>query len=306
MAGVINTGTHPKALWPGIKAFFGQVYDEHQEEWPELYETDTSEKNYEEDVQITGFGLAPVKDQGAGVQYDSELQGYIARYTHIAYALGYIVTYEEMQDNLYVEISQRRVKALAFSMRQTEENVGAGPYNNAFSSAAANLGGDGVSLLSAVHPNTSGGTWSNKLAVPANFSEAAVEDLTIQIMGATSDRGLLISLMPQSLHVARQNFYNANRVFKSVFQTNTANNNVNVVAALGVFPKGLHMNHYFSSSTAWFIKTNCPEGMKHYDRQNIIFDQDNDFDTMNAKAKCYKRWSVGWTDPRGLFGTEGV
>lgn len=305
MPGIITTGTHPKALWPGVKAWWGQVYDEHEEEYVHLYDTESSERNYEEDVQVTGFGLAPVKPQGQGTYYDSEVQGIISRYSHLSYALGYMVTYEELQDNLYEQISRRRVKALAFSMRQTKENVGAIPYNNAFT-AGAFAGADGAALLSSAHPNISGGTYSNLLATPANLSEAAIEDLTVQIMGATSDRGLLISLMPQSLHVARQNFYQANRIMKSVFQTDTANNNVNVVSAINPFPKGVHMNHYFTSANAWFIRTNCPEGLKHYERTPIQFTQDNDFDTMNAKAKAYERYSFGWTDPRGLYGTPGA
>lgn len=305
MPGIINTGTHPKALWPGVKAWWGQVYDEHQEEFPMLFDQDTSTRNYEEDVQVTGFGLAPVKPQGQAVSYDSEVQGIISRYTHVAYALGYVVTKEELDDNLYEQISRRRSKALAMSMRQTKENVGAAVYNNAFT-AGAFAGADGVALLSASHPNVSGGTYSNLLAVAANLSEAAIEDMTIQIMGATSDRGLLISLMPTHLIVARQNFYTANRIIKSVFQTGTGNNDVNVVAALNVFPKGVHMNHYLTTPNAWFIRTNCPEGMKMYQRTAISFDQDNDFDTMNAKAKSYERYSFGWTDPRALFGTVGT
>lgn len=305
MAGVISTSTHPKALWPGVKAWFGQVYAEHSEEWPALFDRDSSDMNYEEDVQITGFGLAPIKPQGSPVTYDSELQGYIARYTHIAYALGFIVTYEELRDNLYEKIARRRAAALAISMRQTKENVAAAVYNNSFTAVLPGVG-DGVSLINTAHPNTSGGTWSNQLATAANLSEAAIEDMTIQIMGATNDRGLLISLMPQSLHIARQNFYTANRIIKSVFQTNTANNNVNVVSALNVFPKGVHMNHYFTAANAWWIRTNCPEGMKMYQREELWFNQDNDFDTENAKAKSYERYVFGNSDPRALFGTAGV
>jgi hypothetical protein len=303
MAGIITTGSHPKLLWPGVKAIWGQVYDEHQEEFPALFETDRSEKNYEEDVQVTGFGLAPVKPQGQGTAYDSELQGPIQRYTHVAYGLGYIVTYEELRDNLYMEVSRRRARALAMSFRQTKENVAANVYNLAFS--GTQVLADGVSLINTAHPNTSGGTYSNQLATAANLSEAALEDMLIQIAGATSDRGLLINLQSQSLHIPRQLFFTANRIVKSVFQTGTANNDVNVVSAINAFPKGIHMNHYFSSSTAWFIRTNCPNGMKHYIREEVDFDQDNDFDTKNAKAKGYERYSFGATDPRGVFGSQG-
>ena len=204
MAGVITTGTHPKALWPGIKAWWGQVYDEHPEEYIHLFDKDTSHQNYEEDVQLTGFGLAPVKSEGQGVQYDSEIQGFTTRYTHIAYALGYIVTKEELDDNLYEQVSKKRAGALAMSFRQTKENVAANIYNRAFNSTYK--GGDGVELCSTAHPNTTGGTFSNKLSVDADLSEASLEDATIALMGFQDDRGLLINVMPKSLHIARQEF----------------------------------------------------------------------------------------------------
>lgn len=303
MAGVISTGSHPKLLWPGIRAVWGQTYNEHQEEFPVLFDSDTSEKNYEEDVQVTPFGLAPVKTEGASILFDSEVQGPVSRYTHVAYGLGYIVTKEELADNLYEEVSKRRAKSLAISFRQTKENVAAQIYNRAFNSSFT--GGDGVSLINTAHPNTSGGTYSNQLATSANLSEAAIEDMIIQIMGAQNDRGLTINLMPQSLHVPRQLYFTANRIVKSVFQTGTANNDVNIISANG-FPKGVHVNHYFTSSTAWFIRTNVANGMKHYTREAISFDQDNDFDTYNAKARAYERYSFGWTDGgRAVFGSQG-
>ena len=301
--GIITTGVHPKALWPGIKAWWGRAYEEHVVEWSDLFDEDSSSQNYEEDVQITGFGLAPRKSEGAGVSYDSEVQGFVSRYTHIAYGLGYIVTKEELDDNLYEQVSKTRARALAFSFRQTKENVAANIYNRAFN--AAFLGGDGVALCSVVHPNTSGGTWSNKLAVDADLSELSLEDLIIQIMGATNDRGLLIALMPRSLHVPRQEWFNANRILKSVYQSGTANNDINVLKATNAIPEGIKINHYFTSAHAWFLRTNVQNGMKMYQRVPIMFDQDNDFDTMNAKSKAYERYSFFWTDPRGVFGSNG-
>jgi hypothetical protein len=303
MAGVITTGSHPKALWPGIKAWWGQVYDEHPEEFTALFDKETSMQNYEEDVQVTGFGLAPVKAEGAGVQYDSEVQGFTTRYTHVAYALGYIVTKEELDDNLYEQVSKKRSAALAMSFRQTKENVAANIYNRAFNSTYK--GGDGVELCSTAHPNTSGGTYSNKLTVDADLSEAALEDATIALMGFQNDRGLLINVMPKSLHIARQEYYNAARILKSVNQPTNANNDINVLRANNVFPGGAVLNHYFTSPHAWFIRTNVRDGMKYYERVGISFDQDNDFDTMNAKAKGYERYSFGWTDPRAVFGSNG-
>lgn len=300
---VITTGAHPKALWPGVKEWWGRSYAEHQEEYPDLFDQETSDKAYEEDVEISGFGLAPVKQQGTAINYDTESQGSVTRYTHVAYALGYIVTFEELRDDLYEVVSKRRAKMLAFSMRQTKENVAANVYNRAFNSSYT--GGDAVSLCSTAHPTLSGNQ-SNQLTTAADLSEAAIEDLTIQVMQAQNSRGMKISLMPQSLHVPVQTWYEANRILKSVLQNDTANNAINVLKATNVFPKGIKLNHYFTSATAWFIRTNAPAGMKHYVRDAIMFDQDNDFDTKNAKAASYERYSFGWSDWRGVFGTAGV
>jgi len=302
--GVINTGTHPKLLWPGIHAIWGQIYDEHPTEYTDLYSIEDSDKAYEQDVQVTGFGLAPIKTQGNAGTYDSETQGIISTYTHIAYALGYIVTYEELRDNLYEEVSMRRAKANAFSMNQTIENVGSFLYNNAFVTTYFTTG-DAAALCSASHVNVTGGTYSNVLSPAADLSEAALEDMTIQIMGTANDRGLLINLMPRSLHVPRQEWYNANRILKSVLQSNTTSNNINVLNATNAFPEGIKLNHYFTAPHAWFVRTNCPNGMTLFWRDRPSFDQDNDFDTKNAKAMSYMRLSVGCTDPRGLFGSNG-
>lgn len=303
MAGVITTGSHPKALWPGIKAWWGQTYAEHATEYDKLFDKDTSNQNYEEDVQLTGFGLAPIKSEGAGVAYDSEVQGFVTRYTHVAYALGYIVTKEELDDNLYEQVSKRRAAALAMSFRQTKENVGANVYNRAFSSTYK--GGDGKALCATDHPNTTGGTWANKPVVDADLSEASLEDAMIAIMGFQNDRGLLINVMPRSLVIARQEWYNANRILKSVYRPGSADNDINVLKATNALPEGIVMNHYLTSPHAWFIRTNIQNGMKYYERVGISFDQDNDFDTMNAKAKGYERYSFGWSDPRAVYGVNG-
>lgn len=304
MPGVINTGTHPKLLWPGIRAIWGQMYNAHPTEYTDLYEVQSSQKAYEQDVQVTGFGLAPIKGQGAPIQYDSEMQGFVTTYAHIAYALGYIVTKEELDDNLYKEVSTRRAKANAFSINQTVENVAAFLYNNAFVNTYFTTG-DGQPLISASHVNASGGTFSNMLTPGADLSEAALEDICIQIMQATSDRGLLISVMPESLHIAPQEWFNANRILKSVLQAHTGNNAINVLKATNAFPKGIKVNHYFTAPSAWFVRTNIPNGMTMFWRKKPEFDQDNDFDTKNAKAATYMRFSVGCTDPRGIYGSNG-
>ena len=302
--GVISTGSHPKLLWPGVYTTWGQIYDAHEKEYTDLYEIRNSDKAYEQGVQVTPFGLAPVKSQGAPVTYDGEVQGPVNTYQHIAYALGYMVTFEEMRDNLYKEVASRRAAGNAFSMQQTIENVAAFLYNNAFATTYFTTG-DGAALVSTSHVNTLGGTYSNALSPAADLSEASLEDLTIQIMGAQNDSGLLINVMPRSLHIARQEWYNANRILKSVLQSNTANNNINVLKATNVFPEGIKMNHYFTAPHAWFIRTNVPDGMTFFWRDEPMFDQDNDFSTKNALAASYMRFSVGCTDPRGIYGSNG-
>ena len=303
MAGIITTGSHPKALWPGVKAWWGMTYNEHITEYDKLFDKDSSSKNYEEIVQSTGFGLVPVKGQGQGIQYDSQVQGFTTRFTHVAYGLGYIVTKEELDDNLYMELSKSRSASLAMSFRQTKENVAANIYNRAFSSTYT--GGDGKALCATDHPNTSGGTFSNKPAVDADLSEASLEDATIALMGFQNDRGLLINVLPRSLIIARQEWYNANRILKSVYTPGSANNDINVLKATNALPEGIVMNHYLTSPHAWFIRTNVQNGMKYFERTPVSFDQDNDFDTMNAKAKGYERYSFGWADPRAVYGSNG-
>ena len=300
---VINTGSHPKLLWPGINAIWGQVYAEHAEEYGDLYDVESSDRAYEEDVQVTGFPLATIKPEGTGGTYARELQGVITRYVHIAYSLGYIVTYEELQDNLYVEVASRRAKANAFSMRQTVETVAAFLYNNAHVTTYFTTG-DGVALNSASHVRASGGTYSNTLTPAADLSEAALEDICTMIMNAQNDTGQQISLMPQSLHVSSAEWFNANRILKSVLQSDTANNNLNVLKATNAFPRGIKMNHYFTVPSTWFVRTNAPQGMKMFWRQQPDLVQDNDFDTKNAKALAYMRLSVGCTDPRGIYSSN--
>ncbi len=302
--GTITTGNHPKALWPGVHAFWGQVYNQYPEEYPDLYEQDTSQMAYEEDTQITGFGLAPIKPEGGSTTYDSEIQGPTQRYPHIAYSLGYKVTYEERRDNLYASVSMNRVEANAWSMKQTIEVVCSAIYNDAFTGSVF-LSADGVSLINASHVNTTGGTYSNALTPAADLSEASVEDLIIQIHGATTDRGLIFQLQPWSLHIHRVEWFNANRILQSVLQNDTNNNAVNVLKMTNALPRGIKLNHYFTSPRAWFIRTNCPHGMTMFWRDEIMFDQDNDFDTKNAKAASYMRFSVGNTDPRGLYASNG-
>lgn len=304
IAGVISTGSHPKALWPGVHDWWGQVYNEHREEYPDLFDILDSSMAYEQDAQATGFGLGEVKLEGGPVTYDSEIQGPIATYTHIAFSLGYIVTYEERKDNLYLKLSMNRAQANAFSAAQTVENLAAAIYNDAFTGNVF-LNADGATLVSASHVNTTGGTYSNALTPAADLMESSLEDIGIQAMGLQTDRGLFISIIPQSLIIAKQEWYNANRVLKSVLQSGTGNNDINVLKATNAFPQGIKMNHYLTSPHAWFTRTDCPNGMQLFWRERPEFDQDNDFDTKNAKAAWYMRLSMGNTDPRAILGSNG-
>ena len=302
--GVINTGSHPKLLWPGVFTTWGQMYDEREKEYTDLYNVQSSDRAYEQGVQISPFGLAPIKPQGQGITYDGEVQGAVTTYQHIAYALGYIVTYEELQDNQYKEVATRRAAANAFSMSQTVENVAAFLYNNAFSTTYFTTG-DGAALCSTSHVNATGGNFSNALSPAADLCEASLEDISVQIMGAQNDTGLLINIMPESLHISRNEWFNANRVLQSVLQADSGNNNINVLKATNAFPKGIKLDHYFTAAHPWFVRTNAPEGMTMFWREEPSFSQDNDFDTKNAKAASYMRFSVGCTDPRGIFGSNG-
>ena len=301
MAGVITTGNHPKLMWPGVKALWGRSYNEYPLECLDLFTQDTSSQNYEEDVEVTGFGLAPVKNEGASVAFDSETQGTISRYTHASIALGYIVTQEELDDNLYEAKSKPRAMANAFSMRQTKEVIGANIYNNGFTSG---LGGDGVVLFSASHPTRSGN--QSNVLTSADLSEAALEDACIQISLAKNSRGLTIALQPRSLHIHPNDWFEANRILKSVLQNDTANNAVNALKATNALPQGIKVNHYFTDTDAWFLRTNAPRGMIHYTRKKVAFTRDNDFNTGNAKAKAWERYSDGWSDWRGAYGNQGA
>lgn len=305
---IITSGAHPKDLWPGIVKHFGHTYDEHKEEFSELFDIVSSDKAYEERAQYVGLGLAGVKAQGASVQFDDTAQGIVPRLTNVTYAIGAIVTEEAIDDGQYESIATRLAKAMAFSIRQTDENVAANVYNRAFNSSYLMTGGDGKELLATDHPMQGGGTYSNELAVAADLSESSIEDLLIQIMQATDERGLKISLMGQKLVIHPSEYFNAHRILESVQQSGSANNDVNVIKAKGLLPGGICVNHYLTDTDAWFIKTNVPKGtgMIYQLRKDKTFAQDNDFDTNNAKMKSQKRFAVGWVDPRGLYGSAGA
>jgi hypothetical protein len=302
---LITTGSHPKALWPGVATWFGISYDEFPEEYKDIFDVFTSDKNYEEDVQSYGFGLASIKDQGDSVSYTDVTQGPTKRYTHVVYGLGYIVTREEIEDNLYAELARKRAAALAFSMRTTKELVHANVWNRCTTSGYT--GADGVVLLSDSHV-TKGATQSNILSPAADLSETSLEDLNIMIMTAKDDLGIQVPLMAKSLHIAPNEWFEANRILKSVLQSLTSNNAINVLKSTNAIPGGIKVNHYFTDTDAYFLKTNIPadEGFKSYQRRAREFTKDNDFDTENAKAKATERYTASWTNWRVCYGTIGA
>ena len=300
---VISTGNLAKLLWPGLNARWGANYTEYPKEYTDLVDVFSSDMAYEEDQEVTGFGLAPIKPQGQATAYDTMQQGVTSRFTHIAYSLGFIITQEAFDDNLYEKVGMQRTGSLAFSMRQTKENVVANMYNRAFNSSYT--GGDGVQLISASHP-TLAGNQSNALAVAADLSEASLEDLCIQIGQAVNSRGLRISLQPKSLIVPINLQFEAARILKSVGQNDTANNAINALRSMGMFSEGAKVNHYLTDTDAFFIRTNAPEGLKLFQRTEASFSRDGEFDTGNQKFKAYERYSTGWSDFRALFGTAGA
>ncbi len=299
---IITTGSFAKALWPGVNAWYGKSYSEYPVEHDKLFDKYSSRKAWEEDVGMTSFGLAMIKGEGAPVMFDTEQQGFVSRYTHVEYALGFIITKNMVEDDLYDVVGERKAKSLAFSMRQTKETVAANVYNRAFNSNYT--GGDGLELLSTAHINVAGGTWANELTTAADISEASLEQALIDIAGFTNDRGLKIAVRAKNIIVPKELDFEVNKILKTEYEVGTANNTVNIVR--GRFPGGVTVNHYLTDTDAWFIRTDAPHGMKHFERRADSFGMDNDFDTDNAKFKATARYSFGWTDPRGAFGSPGA
>lgn len=301
----IVTGDFAKALWPGVNSWYGDSYAEFPVEYTGLFVTHKSDKNYEEDVGLSGFGLASVKSEGGSITYDTMRQGFTTRYTHVAYGLGFVITREMVEDDQYGVVGKKRAKNLAFSMRVTKETIGANVYNRAFTSGYT--GGDGIILCSTLHVNVAGGTWSNTLAVAASLSEASLEDLTIQMHSATTDRGLKMSLRPRCLVIPPALIYVAKRILGSADrQVDSAERNINALVTMNIIPD-TKVCHYLTSTTAWWLLTNLPtDGLKHWERRADDFGMDNDFDTENAKYKATARYSFGWTDPRAIYGTAGA
>mgnify|MGYP003644789041 CR=1 FL=1 len=304
MSGTINTGTHPKALWPGVFSMFGMSYNNY-DEWRDLVKVETSDKHREEMVQNNGFGLAAIKEQGASIGYDTTSQGGTATALHVVYGLGYIVTEEAIDDNLYEKLAMGRAKALKRAMVETKNTVVANWFNRGFDTNYT-VGPDVKPLFSASHPSSSGNQ-SNLLATAADLSEASLEDLVIQAGGAIDDRGNKIALRVLSLHIPRQLEFEAARILKSTQQNDSANNAINAMKANGTFPEGIKVNHFFTDTDAFFIKTDVTEGaLTLFQRRELRFEKDNDFGTGNALAKATERYSVQIGDFRQWYASAGA
>jgi len=299
---MINTGSFAAALWPGVNRWYGDGYKEFATEYDKIFTVEKSRKAWEEEVGMSGFGLAQVKGEGASVVYDDSQQGFVDRYTHITYGLGFIITREMVEDDQYDVIAPKKAKSLAFSMRQTKEIVAANVLNRAFSNTY--VYGDGKELCATDHPTVVGATWANELTTAADLSEAALEQACIDLGKYTNERGLKIAVRPQSLIVPVDLSFEADKLMKTEYEPGTNNNTVNVVRSK--FPGGVIVNHYLTDTDAWFIKTDVPHGLILKERRPDTFTMDGDFDTDNAKFKATARYSVGATDKRGVFGSPGA
>ena len=311
--GVMTTSSFAKALWPGVNTWYGKEYGDYAVEWTALFEQNKSTRAYEEDVGLSSFGLAQVKTEGAPIAYDTERQGFTSRYNPIVYALGFIITREMFDDDQYDIVGQKKAKALARSMRQTKEIVGANVYNRAFYSTFA--GGDGASLIasagvvagggSASHATASGGTFTNGVATAADLSEAMLEQASIDIAAFKDDRGLLIAAKPRKLVIPPALQFEAKRILGTDGRPGTDLNDLNAIKTMGIIPEVV-VNHYLTDANAWFILTDVKDDLKYFERNADEFDMDNDWDTENAKFKARARYAFGWTDPRGIYASPGA
>ena len=291
-----------KELLPGLNALFGLEYKRYAEEHKEIYETETSERSFEEEVKLSGFAAAPVKNEGAAIAYDNGQEAWTARYTHETIAYGFSITEEAMEDNLYDSLSARYTKALARSMAYTKQIKAAYPLNNGFTSYNS---GDGVTLFSTAHPLVSGGYNSNRPATAVDLNETSLEAAVIQIAAWTDERSLLIAARPNKLIVPPALMFVATRLLETELRTGTADNDINALKNNGSIPGGYTVNHFLTDPNAWFLTTDVPNGMKHFVRSPLATSMDGDFDTGNARYKARERYSFGVSDPLGIYGSPG-
>jgi hypothetical protein len=292
-----------KELLPGLNALFGLEYARYGEEHKEIYETEQSERSFEEETKLSGFSAAPVKNEGQAIAYDNGQEAFTARYNHETIALGFSITEEAVEDNLYDSLSARYTKALARAMAYTKQVKAAATLNNGFSGQFT--GGDGVSLFSTAHPLVNGGTNSNRPSTGADLNETSLENAVIQIAGWTDERGLLIAAKPRKLIVPPSLMFVATRLLETSLRVGTTNNDVNALKNNGSIPEGYCVNHFLTDTNGWFLTTDVPNGLKHFERTPLTNSMDGDFDTGNVRYKARERYSFGWSDPLGVFGSPG-
>ena len=293
-----------KELLPGLNALFGLEYARYGEEHKEIYETETSERSFEEETKLSGFSAAPVKPEGSAIQYDNGQEAWTARYTHETIAMGFAITEEAVEDNLYDSLSSRYTKALARAMAYTKQVKAAYVLNNAFTGGPTY--GDGQVLCSTAHPLVSGGTNSNRPTTGADLNETSLENAVIQIAGWTDERGLLIAAKPKKLIVPPSLQFVATRLLETELRVGTNDNDVNALKNNGSIPEGYTVNHFLTDTDAWFLTTDVPNGLKHFVRTPLSNSMDGDFDTGNVRYKARERYSFGWSDPLGMYGSVGA
>jgi len=293
-----------KELLPGLNALFGMEYKTYGEEHKEIYTTETSERSFEEETKLSGFSAAPVKNEGSAIAYDNAQEAWTARYNHETIAMGFSITEEAMEDNLYDSLSARYTKSLARAMAYTKQVKAASILNNGFNSAFTY--GDGQTLFSTAHPLISGGTNSNRPTTAADLNETSLEAAVIQIAGWTDERGLLIAAKPRKLIVPPQLQFVATRLLETSLRVGTTDNDINALKNNGSIPEGYTVNHFLTDTNAWFLKTDVPNGLKHFVRVPLATSMDQDFDSGNSRYKARERFSFGVSDPLGMFGSPGA
>jgi hypothetical protein len=293
-----------KELLPGLNALFGLEYARYGEEHKQIFETESSERSFEEETKLSGFSAAPVKNEGSAIAYDNAQEAWTARYNHETIALGFSITEEAIEDNLYDSLSARYTKALARAMAYTKQTKAAAVLNNGFDTDYP--GGDGVALFSASHPLVGGGVNSNIPATAADLNETSLEAAVIQIAAWTDERGLLIAAKPKKLVVPPSLMFVATRLLETELRVGTGDNDINAIKSNGAIPEGYTVNHFLTDPDAWFLTTDVPNGLKHFVRTPMAQNMDGDFDTGNVRYKSRERYSFGWSDPLGMYGSEGA
>jgi hypothetical protein len=294
-----------KELLPGLNGLFGLEYARYGEEHKEIYVTETSERSFEEETKLAGFGAAPVKNEGQAIAYDNAQEAFTARYNHETIALGFSITEEAMEDNLYDSLSARYTKGLARAMAYTKQVKAAAVLNNGFTNSAVYYGGDGVPLFSTAHPLVNGGTNSNRPTTGVDLNETSLEAAVIQIAQWVDEKGLLIAAKPKKLIIPTALMFVATRLLETSLRVGTTDNDINALKNNGSIPEGYTVNHYLTDTNAWFLTTDVPDGLKHFERVALDTKMDGDFDTGNVRYKARERYSFGWSDPLGIFGSPG-